>query len=79
MSYLPNNESRKWKIINTDLLVCTLRGMVFAYELKKGPILKQLPHIDPLLDSYEVPSLKNGGMTYPDRRFLKGPGPKCCP
>jgi aconitate hydratase len=69
MSY-PQYESPEMEIINTDLLVAP-PGDGSQIELKKGPNIKALPHIDPLLDSYEVPVLLKMGDDISTDEILK--------
>ncbi len=59
MSY-PKFEKPEVEIINTDMLVAPLEDGT-EVELKKGPNIQSLPHIDPILDDYKVPVLLKMG------------------
>lgn len=57
-------------IINTDMLVAPLEDGTHI-ELKKGPNIKTLPHIDPLKDEYKVPVLLKMGDNVSTDEILK--------
>ncbi|SDR79294.1 aconitase [Gramella sp. MAR_2010_147] len=59
MSY-PKFEKPELEIINTEMLVAPLEDGTNV-ELKKGPNIQSLPHIDPILDNYKVPVLLKMG------------------
>ncbi|TXD81291.1 aconitate hydratase [Subsaximicrobium wynnwilliamsii] len=69
MSY-PQYVSPEMEIINTQLLVAPLEDGS-QIELKKGPNIKALPHIDPLEDNYEVPVLLKMGDNVSTDEILK--------
>ncbi|SHI58141.1 aconitase [Arenibacter nanhaiticus] len=69
MSY-PQYESPEMEIINTELLVAPPEDGS-KIELKKGPNIKALPHINPLLDKYEVPVLLKTGDNVSTDEILK--------
>ncbi|SDS58358.1 aconitase [Gillisia sp. Hel1_33_143] len=57
-------------IINTDMLVAPMEDGTHI-ELKKGPNIKTLPHIDPLKDEYKVPVLLKMGDNVSTDEILK--------
>jgi len=59
MSY-PKFEKPEVEIINTEMLVAPLEDGTNV-ELKKGPNIQSLPHIDPILDDYKIPVLLKMG------------------
>ena len=59
MSY-PQYKMPEMVILNTEMLVPPAKDGE-EVELKKGPNIKTLPHINPLMDSYEVPVLLKMG------------------
>jgi len=59
MSY-PKFEKPELEIINTEMLVAPLEDGSNV-ELKKGPNIQSLPHIDPILDDYNIPVLLKMG------------------
>ncbi|MCF4101582.1 aconitate hydratase [Gillisia sp. M10.2A] len=69
MSY-PQYESPEVEIINMEMLV-TPPEDGSDIELKKGPNIKSLPHIDPLSDSYTVPVLLKMGDNISTDEILK--------
>src|SRR5690554_24037 len=69
MSY-PQYENPEMEIINTELLVAPPEDGS-QIELKKGPNIKALPHIDPLMDNYEVPVLLKMGDDISTDEILK--------
>jgi aconitate hydratase len=69
MSY-PQYESPEMEIINTELLVAPPEDGS-KIDLKKGPNIKALPHIDPLADNYEVPVLLKMGDNVSTDEILK--------
>ncbi|NKI27543.1 aconitate hydratase [Arenibacter sp. 6A1] len=69
MSY-PQYESPDMEIINTELLVAPPEDGS-QIELKKGPNIKALHHINPLLDKYEVPVLLKMGDNISTDEILK--------
>lgn len=69
MSY-PEFKSPEKEIINTDMLVAPPDNTE-NIELKKGPNIKSLPHIPPLLDHYEVPVLLKMGDNISTDEILK--------
>ncbi len=69
MSY-PHYESPEMEIISTELLVAPPEDGS-QIELKKGPNIKALPHIDPLEDHYEVPVLLKMGDNVSTDEILK--------
>ncbi|RNL92619.1 aconitate hydratase [Sinomicrobium pectinilyticum] len=69
MSY-PEFRSPEKEIINTDMLVAPPDNTE-NIELKKGPNIKSLPHIPPLLDHYEVPVLLKMGDNISTDEILK--------
>ena len=69
MSY-PQYENPEMEIINTELLVAPPEDGS-QIELKKGPNIKALPQIDPLMDNYEVPVLLKMGDDISTDEILK--------
>ncbi|HUH29413.1 aconitate hydratase [Gelidibacter sp.] len=69
MSY-PQYENPEMEIINTELLVAPPEDGS-QIELKKGPNIKALPHINPLMDDYEVPVLLKMGDDISTDEILK--------
>ena len=69
MSY-PQYENPEMEIINTELLVAPPEDGS-QIELKKGPNIKALPHINPLMDDYEVPVLLKMGDDVSTDEILK--------
>lgn len=69
MSY-PKYKSPEMEIINTELLVAPPEDGS-QIELKKGPNIKALPHINPLMDNYEVPVLLKMGDDISTDEILK--------
>ncbi|MGS2739601.1 aconitate hydratase [Sinomicrobium sp. M5D2P17] len=69
MTY-PEFKSPEKEIINTDMLVAPPDNTENV-ELKKGPNIKSLPHIPPLLDYYEVPVLLKMGDNISTDEILK--------
>ncbi len=69
LSY-PQYKSPEMEIINTDLLVAPPEDGS-QIELKKGPNIKALPHINPLMDNYEVPVLLKMGDNISTDEILK--------
>lgn len=59
MTY-PKFEKPEVEIINTDMLVAPLEDGSNV-ELKKGPNIQSLPHIDPILNEYKIPVLLKMG------------------
>ncbi len=66
----PHYRSPDMEIINTDLLVAPLDDGR-QIELKKGPNIKALPYIEPLIDKYEVPVLLKMGDSISTDEILK--------
>ncbi|WP_415374047.1 aconitate hydratase [Patiriisocius sp. Uisw_017] len=69
MSY-PNYKNPEMEIINIDMLVAPLEDGSHI-KLKKGPNIKALPHIDPLMDKYKVPVLLKMGDSVSTDEILK--------
>jgi len=69
MSY-PQFENPEIDIINTDMLVAPLEDGSHI-ELKKGPNIKTLPHIDPLQKKYNIPVLLKMGDNVSTDEILK--------
>ncbi|MCM4156817.1 aconitate hydratase [Gramella sp. AN32] len=69
MSY-PQFEKPEIEIINTDMLVAPLEDGT-GVELKKGPNIQSLPHIDPILNDYEIPVLLKMGDNVSTDEILK--------
>lgn len=69
MSY-PQYKSPEMEIINSELLVAPPKDGS-QVELKKGPNIKVLPHIEPLLDTCEVPVLLKMGDNISTDEILK--------
>ncbi len=69
MTY-PHYEAPEMHIINMDMLVAPVED-TSSIELKKGPNIKSLPHIDVLQDSYEVPVLLKMGDNVSTDEILK--------
>ncbi|MEB8330694.1 aconitate hydratase [Flavobacteriaceae bacterium KMM 6897] len=69
MSY-PQYKNPEMEIINAELLVAPPKDGS-QIELKKGPNIKALPHIDPLLDNYEIPVLLKMGDNISTDEILK--------
>jgi aconitate hydratase len=69
MSY-PKYKNPEMEIINIDMLVAPLEDGS-QIKLKKGPNIKALPHIDPLMDQYNVPVLLKMGDSVSTDEILK--------
>ncbi|RXG15252.1 aconitate hydratase [Leeuwenhoekiella aestuarii] len=69
MSY-PQYEDPELHIINRDMLVAPAEDGS-KVELKKGPNIKSLPHIDALQDRYEIPVLLKMGDNISTDEILK--------
>jgi aconitate hydratase len=69
MTY-PHYEAPEMHIINMDMLVAPLED-TSKIELKKGPNIKSLPHIDVLQDAYEVPVILKMGDNVSTDEILK--------
>ncbi|WP_268224174.1 aconitate hydratase [Sinomicrobium oceani] len=69
MTY-PVFQAPEKEIINTDMLVAPPESSE-GISLKKGPNIKSLPHIAPLLDHYEVPILLKMGDNISTDEILK--------
>jgi aconitate hydratase len=69
MSY-PNYKNPEMEIINIDMLVAPPEDGS-QIKLKKGPNIKALPHIDPLMDKYKVPVLLKMGDSVSTDEILK--------
>ncbi|MCG2461623.1 aconitate hydratase [Flavobacteriaceae bacterium F89] len=69
LSY-PQFENPEVEIINTELLVAPPQDGS-QIELKKGPNIKALPHINPLMDNYKVPVLLKMGDDISTDEILK--------
>ncbi len=69
MTY-PVFQAPEKEIINTDMLVAPPESSE-GISLKKGPNIKSLPHIAPLLDHYEVPVLLKMGDNISTDEILK--------
>lgn len=69
MTY-PVFQAPEKEIINTDMLVAPPESGE-GISLKKGPNIKSLPHIAPLLDHYEVPVLLKMGDNISTDEILK--------
>jgi aconitate hydratase len=66
----PKFEQPETEIINTDMLVAPPKDGS-KIELKKGPNIKSLPHIEELKDSYHVPVLLKMGDNISTDEILK--------
>ncbi|MGY8915249.1 MAG: aconitate hydratase [Flavobacteriales bacterium] len=66
----PRYKNPEMEIINAELLVAPPKDGS-QIELKKGPNIKALPHIDPLLDNYEIPVLLKMGDNISTDEILK--------
>ena len=66
----PKYKSPKMEIINTELLVAPPEDGS-QISLKKGPNIKALPHIHPLMNKYEVPVLLKMGDNVSTDEILK--------
>jgi aconitate hydratase len=66
----PHYEAPEMHIINMDMLVAPLED-TSKIELKKGPNIKSLPHIDVLQDSYEIPVILKMGDNVSTDEILK--------
>lgn len=69
MSY-PKYKNPEMEIINIDMLVAPPEDGS-QIKLKKGPNIKALPHIDPLMDKYKVPVLLKMGDSVSTDEILK--------
>lgn len=69
MTY-PEYKTPEKEIINTDMLVAPPEDNE-SIELKKGPNIKSLHHIDPLADTYNVPVLLKMGDNISTDEILK--------
>lgn len=69
MTY-PHYEAPEMHIINMDMLVAPLED-TSKIELKKGPNIKSLPHIDVLQDAYEIPVILKMGDNVSTDEILK--------
>jgi aconitate hydratase len=69
MSY-PKYKNPEIEIINIDMLVSPPEDGS-QIKLKKGPNIKALPHIDPLMDIYKVPVLLKMGDSVSTDEILK--------
>ena len=66
----PRYINPQMEIINAELLVAPPKDGS-QIKLKKGPNIKALPHIDPLLDNYEIPVLLKMGDNISTDEILK--------
>lgn len=66
----PKFQQPEIELINTDMLVAPLEDGS-KIELKKGPNIKSLPHIDPLMDEYKIPVLLKMGDNVSTDEILK--------
>lgn len=69
MSY-PKYKNPEMEIINIDMLIAPPEDGS-QIKLKKGPNIKALPHIDPLMDKYKVPVLLKMGDSVSTDEILK--------
>ena len=66
----PKYEAPEMHIINMDMLVAPVED-TSKVELKKGPNIKSLPHIEALQDAYEVPVILKMGDNISTDEILK--------